>query len=93
MFDVQYDGSFRLENVDIKSRRGQAKVAGIIISVGGAMVMTLYKGPEIKLLNAYNSKANNTILGSMLLFGGVISWAAWIIFQVIISLYESWQQI
>lgn len=71
----------RLENVDIKSRRGQAKVAGIITSVGGAMVMTLYKGPEIKLLNAYNSKANNTILGSMMLLGGVISWASWIIFQ------------
>lgn len=77
--------SLRLENVNIKSRRGQAKVVGIIISVGGAMVMTLYKGPEIKMLtanlNAYNSKANNTVLGSMLLFGGVVSWAAWIIFQ------------
>lgn len=75
----------RLENVDIRNRRGQAKVVGIIISVAGAMVMTLYKGPEIKMLsvnrNAYNSKANNTILGSIPLLGAVISWAAWIIFQ------------
>eukprot|EP00253_Pinus_taeda_P007585 PITA_07585 len=77
--------SLRLENVHIKSKRGQAKVVGIIISVGGAMVMTLYKGPEIKILrfnlNAYDSKASNTVLGSMLLLGGVVSWAAWIIFQ------------
>lgn len=82
-----------MENVNIKSRRGQAKVLGIIISIGGAMVMTLYKGPAIKMLrfniNAYNSKASNTVLGSMLLFGGVVSWAAWIIFQVTISMIKN----
>lgn len=76
----------RWENVDIRSRRGQAKVGGIIISVSGAMVMTLYKGPEIKMLdanlNAHNTKVNKRILGSMLLFGGVLSWSAWIILQV-----------
>lgn len=75
----------RRENVDISSRRGQAKVLGIIISLGGAMVMALYKGPEIKVLTgnlkAYNFKENNSIWGSILLFGSVITWAAWFVFQ------------
>jgi drug/metabolite transporter (DMT)-like permease len=75
----------RWENVDIRSMRGQAKVLGIIISVGGAMVMTLYRGPEIKMLNdnlkTYKSNENNRILGSILLFGAVITWSAWIVFQ------------
>jgi len=75
----------RWENVDIRSMRGQAKVLGIIISVGGAMVMTLYRGPEIKMLNVnlktYKSNENNRILGSILLFGAVITWSAWIVFQ------------
>lgn len=71
----------RYEKVHIKSLRGQAKVVGTIISVGGAMVMTIYKGPVIEMLNAYNSTANNNILGSILLFASVFAWSSWIIFQ------------
>lgn len=76
-----------MEKVDIKSLRGQAKVVGIVISVSGAMVMTLYQGPVIKILNsnlnAHNAKANSWMLGSILLIGGVILWSFWIVFQVI----------
>ncbi|EPS71882.1 hypothetical protein M569_02877, partial [Genlisea aurea] len=37
----------RMEKVDIKKLVHQAKVVGTIISVGGAMLMTLYKGPLV----------------------------------------------
>ncbi|KAM7518887.1 hypothetical protein LguiB_017849 [Lonicera macranthoides] len=41
---------FRLERVKIKERHSQAKVIGTIITVTGAMVMTLYKGPIVDIL-------------------------------------------
>lgn len=75
----------RFEKVDIKCLRGQAKVVGIVISVGGAMVMTFYKGPVIKILdanlNANNSKVNSWMLGSILLTGNVVAGSSWIVFQ------------
>ncbi|KAI3891822.1 hypothetical protein MKX03_008450 [Papaver bracteatum] len=38
---------FGLEVVDIRSMSGSAKVLGTVVSVGGAMVLTLYKGMPI----------------------------------------------
>ncbi|XP_015897954.3 WAT1-related protein At5g07050 [Ziziphus jujuba] len=38
----------RMEKVEIKKVRCQAKVLGTIVTVGGAMLMTLYKGHVIK---------------------------------------------
>ncbi|KAG8661354.1 WAT1-related protein At3g30340 [Manihot esculenta] len=35
---------FRMESVDIKSNSGRAKIVGTVVCVGGAMVLTLYKG-------------------------------------------------
>jgi len=75
----------RYEKVDIKTLRGKAKVVGTIICVGGAMVITLYKGSVIKLLTAYNFTANymasKRVLGCILLFGSVFTWSSWITFQ------------
>ncbi|KAI3855523.1 hypothetical protein MKW92_028052 [Papaver armeniacum] len=39
--------ALRLENVSIARRDGIAKILGTIASVGGAMVITLYKGPAL----------------------------------------------
>ncbi|KAI3858734.1 hypothetical protein MKX03_033687 [Papaver bracteatum] len=39
--------ALRLENVSISRRDGIAKILGTIASVGGAMVITLYKGPAL----------------------------------------------
>uniref|UniRef100_A0A0E0C956 WAT1-related protein n=1 Tax=Oryza meridionalis TaxID=40149 RepID=A0A0E0C956_9ORYZ len=40
---------FRMEKVDLKKVRCQAKVAGTLVTVAGAMMMTLYKGPLIQM--------------------------------------------
>eukprot|EP00253_Pinus_taeda_P017882 PITA_17882 len=78
----------RLEKVNIRSSGGQAKVLGTVICVTGAMVMTLYNGPALRVLSphvkshqmAYNSKSN-FILGSTMVFGSVLLWSACIAFQ------------
>ncbi|RDX72276.1 WAT1-related protein [Mucuna pruriens] len=42
----------RMEKVDIRKVRCQAKVIGTVISVAGAMLMTLYKGQVINFLGS-----------------------------------------
>ncbi|KAK4369197.1 hypothetical protein RND71_012989 [Anisodus tanguticus] len=39
---------FGLEKLGLKTRAGQAKVLGTLIGIGGAMLLTFYKGLEIK---------------------------------------------
>ncbi|KAJ8762968.1 hypothetical protein K2173_023097 [Erythroxylum novogranatense] len=41
---------FRLETVNFKKMHSVAKVVGTVITMSGAMVMTLYKGPIINLI-------------------------------------------
>ncbi|KAF6158357.1 hypothetical protein GIB67_022437 [Kingdonia uniflora] len=41
--------ALRLEKVNISRRDGWAKVVGTIVSVGGATIITLYKGPPLLL--------------------------------------------
>ncbi|XP_077217488.1 WAT1-related protein At5g40240-like isoform X3 [Tasmannia lanceolata] len=45
---------FRVENVDIRSSRSQAKFLGILISISGAMVVTFYKGLPIRELDSWS---------------------------------------
>lgn len=90
MFTFAMATLLRLEKVDIRSLGGQAKLLGTIVSVGGAMVMTLYKGPVLKflspgveghLITSTNSKPINIVLGSILVFGSIVTWSASIVFQ------------
>ncbi|GMP41062.1 hypothetical protein CsSME_00011284 [Camellia sinensis var. sinensis] len=41
---------FRMEKVNMKKVMYQAKIVGTIITVGGAMLMTLYKGPVVEMV-------------------------------------------
>uniref|UniRef100_A0A0D6QTB5 WAT1-related protein n=1 Tax=Araucaria cunninghamii TaxID=56994 RepID=A0A0D6QTB5_ARACU len=83
----------RLERIDIKTVRGQAKLVGTIICVSGAMVMTFYQGPTIwksssspvdrksTRPNSSEPPHTNMAWGSVLIFGGIIAWSAWLTFQ------------
>ncbi|KAG5054133.1 hypothetical protein JHK85_006643 [Glycine max] len=41
---------FRLEKVNLRKFHSVAKVIGTVITVSGAMVMTLYKGPAFQII-------------------------------------------
>ncbi|KAL0412710.1 UNVERIFIED_CONTAM: WAT1-related protein [Sesamum radiatum] len=44
-------GLFGLERLGFNTSAGKAKVLGTIMGIGGAMLITLYKGPELNLWN------------------------------------------
>ncbi|XWS35984.1 hypothetical protein CRYUN_Cryun20dG0042900 [Craigia yunnanensis] len=86
---------FGLEKVNIRKKAGTAKVLGTLVCVGGAMVLTLYKG---KILVRSNSRAttriinnaNTTIstkkkerwaIGSIFMVAGCTFWSSWFLLQ------------
>ncbi|OMO55873.1 Drug/metabolite transporter [Corchorus capsularis] len=82
----------RLETLGIKTKAGQAKLVGTLVSIGGAMVLTFYKGKEIKLwstnINLAKHAGNhatasqhftNHFLGSLLALASCTSFAIWYI--------------
>ncbi|XP_018622464.1 WAT1-related protein At3g18200 isoform X3 [Nicotiana tomentosiformis] len=79
----------RLERVHFMRRDGMAKILGTIASVGGATIITLYKGPP--LLRGSNSSAEdmaashekmlNWTWGCVYLLGHCLSWAGWMVLQ------------
>ncbi|KAJ8430613.1 hypothetical protein Cgig2_021575 [Carnegiea gigantea] len=83
----------RLEQVNILRRDGLAKVLGTIASVGGATIITLYKGFPLlhsTLTNTEQSeedmflpanKMQSRTLGCVFLLGHCLSWAGWLVFQ------------
>ena len=93
--------NIRLETVNFKKLHSAAKVVGTAVTVMGAMVMTLYKGPIIDFLKkgAHNQQqANNGsadqhwVTGTLLLLASICGWASFFILQVSnthITLYSS----
>lgn len=83
----------RMEKVDIKKVRCQAKVIGTLITVAGAMLMTLYKGQVINLLWAHHGVTTATtaeaassadkdwLKGSILLIIATLAWAGFFVLQ------------
>ncbi|GAV76067.1 EamA domain-containing protein [Cephalotus follicularis] len=79
----------RLENVNIRKLPSQAKILGTVVTVGGAMVMTLFKGPLMHL--PWNNHQESTrsfikqdlVKGSLMMASGCFSWSAFIILQAI----------
>ncbi|KAK2976564.1 hypothetical protein RJ640_024185 [Escallonia rubra] len=83
----------RLEKVKLKSIRSQAKIVGTITTVGGAMLMTLVKGPILELLwnkgrSHHEFKRGDVdlqhfIKGSLMITIGCFSWAGFMVLQAI----------
>ncbi|XP_031502882.1 WAT1-related protein At2g39510-like [Nymphaea colorata] len=77
----------RMEKLDVTSRRGAAKVVGTVASLGGAMIMSLYKGQAIKRLwGALLSIPGTTVhedwvKGSILTIASCFAWAVWFVMQ------------
>jgi len=79
----------RLEQVNIRSIRSQAKVAGTVATVSGAMIMTLIKGPLLFGTHGGNDQSQNngtstqhTIMGFIMITIGCFCWASFMILQV-----------
>lgn len=80
----------RLEQVSFLRRDGLAKILGTIVSVGGATIITLYKGPPLvggstsaeETGDASSEKMLNWTWGCIYLLGHCLSWAGWMVLQV-----------
>ncbi|XP_043697369.1 WAT1-related protein At1g68170-like, partial [Telopea speciosissima] len=89
----------RMERLGIKTIAGKAKLVGTAIGIGGAMVMTLYKGHEVIIWSTNidltrglgnagattHAAAGNRALGSILAFGCCWCYAIWLIIQTKMS--------
>ncbi|GFS33401.1 nodulin MtN21 /EamA-like transporter family protein [Actinidia rufa] len=85
----------RMEKLDMKKLRCQAKVVGTIVTVGGAMLMTLYKGHVVNFVwsqhihprNVSQAPSTNAdkdwVKGSILLIIATFAWASFFILQAI----------
>ncbi|XP_042481706.1 WAT1-related protein At5g07050-like [Macadamia integrifolia] len=86
----------RMEKLDMRKVRCQAKLVGTVVTVAGAMLMTLYKGPILEMvwtkhLNSRKSTMpeNNGnsdkdwVKGSILLIIATFAWASLFILQAI----------
>ncbi|XP_047319372.1 WAT1-related protein At5g07050-like [Impatiens glandulifera] len=84
---------FRMEKISLKKMIYQVKVAGTAVTVAGAMLMTLYKGPIVELFwskhahgNGSGSEAGTSndkdwLKGSILLIIATFAWASLFILQ------------
>lgn len=86
-----------MEKLDMKKVRCQAKVVGTVVTVAGAMLMTLYKGPILEMVwskyvhphktyateNSTGSSDKDWLKGSILLIIATLAWASFFILQVI----------
>ncbi|KAL5704290.1 hypothetical protein ACHQM5_022738 [Ranunculus cassubicifolius] len=84
---------FRLEKVKMSSVYSQVKIIGTIVTLGGATIMTLYKGPVLDIIwtrKAIHSGSTNTAVsgqhwfaGTLMLLGSCMSWSSFFILQSI----------
>jgi drug/metabolite transporter (DMT)-like permease len=84
----------RLEAVGWRSFYGGLKILGIVITVGGAMLLSFYRRPSTRHPNSPSPGSNNgtffvnklegrtrLILGPVLMFLSAIAWSTWLVFQ------------
>ncbi|CAN0857384.1 WAT1-related protein At3g28050 [Linum grandiflorum] len=72
--------TFRMEKVVMRKRSSQGKVIGAMVSIAGAIVVTLYKGPALTA-TAPSPTSENWILGGVLLTCEFILLSIWFIGQ------------
>ncbi|CAK9188552.1 unnamed protein product [Ilex paraguariensis] len=88
----------RMEKLDMKKVRCQAKVVGTVVTVAGAMLMTLYKGNVLNMVwsehihprksyvpDTAGATDKDWLKGSILLIIATFAWASFFILQGIVS--------
>ncbi|KAK3407768.1 WAT1-related protein At3g28050 isoform X1 [Eucalyptus grandis] len=78
---------FRMEKVSLSRRSSQAKIIGTVMSISGALVITLYKGlpithspkPSLSLYPLVHSSNSNWVVGGILLTADYILVTLWYI--------------
>lgn len=83
---------YRMEKLDVKSLRSQIKITGALLSISGAIITILYKGPSIASLLSQHQQlqssfstlktTNNWVIGGFLLAIASLSFAILNISQV-----------
>lgn len=90
---------FRYERLAVRASSGQAKVAGTLLGVAGAMLLTFYKGADItpwhtqvnlvassSAHHAADEAADaNRVMGSLLCIASCVFYALWLILQANLS--------
>ncbi|KAK4748917.1 hypothetical protein SAY87_015503 [Trapa incisa] len=87
----------RMEKMDLKRIKCQAKIVGTLVTVAGAMLMTLYKGPLVEIFwskhahpqesggggvtDATGTSDKNWFLGSIFLIIATLAWASLFVLQ------------
>ncbi|KAL3833495.1 hypothetical protein ACJIZ3_008231 [Penstemon smallii] len=81
----------RVERVNIKKIHSQAKIIGTMVTVSGAMIMTLIVGPEIglpwtknqphKIITSTNHAPQHPIKGALMIAAGNIAYSLFYILQ------------
>ncbi|KAL0360229.1 UNVERIFIED_CONTAM: WAT1-related protein [Sesamum radiatum] len=83
---------FRLETINLKRISSIAKVVGTLITLTGAMLMTLYKGPVVNILwyshagthhkaAAAAATDQHLVTGTIMLISCIVGWSAFFILQ------------
>ncbi|KAG8384797.1 hypothetical protein BUALT_Bualt04G0155800 [Buddleja alternifolia] len=76
---------FRMEKLKVRSISGQAKIIGTLVSISGALVAVLYKGPILISTHHYQTLTLpllHTSSQSNWLFGGALLSASYIILSI-----------
>ncbi|KAJ1377483.1 EamA domain [Sesbania bispinosa] len=82
-----------MEKINIKKVRCQAKIVGTLVTVAGAMLMTLYKGPIVEMIwakhphnkthapSSTGSSDKDWFLGCIFLIIATLAWASLFVLQ------------
>uniref|UniRef100_A0A0D9VBA3 WAT1-related protein n=1 Tax=Leersia perrieri TaxID=77586 RepID=A0A0D9VBA3_9ORYZ len=81
--------ALRIEPLNLSSRHGLAKLSGTLLSVAGASLITLFKGPQIHTLSSStaavagegNNNNSNWGMGCVYLMGHCVAWSGWLVMQ------------
>ncbi|CAA7055309.1 unnamed protein product [Microthlaspi erraticum] len=73
---------FRMEQVILRSSATQAKIIGTIVSISGALVIVLYKGPKLLVASSFTSSFESSwIFGGLFLATQYLLLSVWYILQ------------